>query len=157
MARVAVAIALGSSLGDRAAHIALAQERLGQLLGDYRASSIIETEPVDVVGEQTPFLNAAVVGTTALPPRDLLVALHGIEHERGRERSLRNTPRTLDLDLILYGDAIIDEPDLCVPHPRFRERRFVLDPLAEVAPHLVDPVSGLTVEALCRRLTRADR
>lgn len=148
MARVAVAIAIGSSLGDRSAHIAFAQARLRQLLDECRASSPIETQPVDVVGEQTPFLNAAVVGATTRAPRELLAALQALEHERGRQRSVRNAPRTLDLDLILYGDEIIDEPDLVVPHPRFRERRFVLDPLVEIAPQLVDPVTGLTMQAL---------
>lgn len=152
MARVTVVVALGSSLGDRAAHLAHAQERLARQLDEYRASRIIETEPVDVVGAQTPFLNAAVVGSTALSARDVLSMLHAIEHERGRDRTTRNAPRTLDLDLILYGDAVIDEPDLVVPHPRFRERRFVLDPLAEVAPSLVDPVTGRTVAALQRAL-----
>lgn len=156
MARVTVAIALGSSLGDRAAHLAFAQERVAQLLPECRASRISETQPVGVVGEQTLFLNAAIVGVTMLSARDLLTALHAIERERGRERTIRNAPRTLDLDLILYGDAIIDEPDLVVPHPRFRERAFVLDPLAEVAPGLVDPVTGLSVEALCQRLPRAE-
>jgi 2-amino-4-hydroxy-6-hydroxymethyldihydropteridine diphosphokinase len=86
-----------------------------------------------------------------LPPRDLLDILFGMEHERGRDR-LRppgaNAPRTLDLDLILYGDTVIDEPGLVVPHPRFRERRFVLEPLAEIAPDLVDPGTGLTIAAL---------
>jgi 2-amino-4-hydroxy-6-hydroxymethyldihydropteridine diphosphokinase len=152
MDRVTVAIALGSSLGDRSAHLAYALDRLAQLLDGSRASGIIETQPVDVVGEQTPFFNAAVVGTTTLSARDLLAALHAIERERGRERTIRNAPRTLDLDLILYGDAIINDPDLVVPHPRFRERRFVLDPLAEIAPRLVDPVSGLTVAELRRAL-----
>lgn len=155
MARVTVAIALGSSLGDRQTHLAYAQERLARWLDDYRASSIIETQPVEVVGEQTCFLNAVVVGTTALSARELLTTLHTIERERGRERIIRNAPRTLDLDLILYGNAIVVEPDLVVPHPRFRDRRFVLDPLAEVAPELVDPVSGLTVAALRRALTES--
>ncbi|MBM3769776.1 MAG: 2-amino-4-hydroxy-6-hydroxymethyldihydropteridine diphosphokinase [Acidimicrobiia bacterium] len=156
MARVTVAVALGSSLGDRTTHLAYAQERLARLLADYRVSSIIKTQPVGVVGEQTPFLNAAVVGTTALSARDLLTTLHAIEHERGRERTIRNAPRTLDLDLILYDDVIVNEPGLVVPHPRFRERRFVLDPLAEIAPELVDPVTGLTVAALHEKLMRAE-
>ena len=90
------------------------------------------------------------MGETALSPRALLDALLAIERERGRERPYPNAPRTLDLDLILFGDAVIDEPGLVVPHPRFRERRFVLEPLAEIAPDLVDPVSGLTVAACWR-------
>jgi 2-amino-4-hydroxy-6-hydroxymethyldihydropteridine diphosphokinase len=82
----------------------------------------------------------------------LLEALLGIERERGRERPTVNAPRTLDLDLILYGDSRIDEPDLTVPHPRFRERLFVLEPLAEIAPEMVDPVSGSTVRDLLKAL-----
>lgn len=152
MARVVVAIALGSNVGDRAAHLAFARQRLAQWLQDLRASTVIETDPIDVVGEQTPFLNAAVVGITDLSARDLLDTLHAIEGARGRERKhlpmVGYAPRTLDLDLILYGDHIITELDLIVPHPRFRQRCFVLDPLVEIAPDLIDPVTGLTMSAL---------
>ena len=94
------------------------------------------------------FLNAAAVGYTALKPRVLLDALLAIEQERGRERPYLNAPRTLDLDLILAGDTVVKEPGLVLPHPRFRERRFVLEPLAAVAPELRDPVSGRTVAEL---------
>jgi len=80
--------------------------------------------------------------------RDLLTRLMTIEEERGRERPYPNAPRSLDLDLILFGDATIDEPGLIVPHPRFRERRFVLEPLAEIAPDMKDPVTGKTVTEL---------
>ena len=94
------------------------------------------------------FLNAAASGETSLEPRALLESLLAIEHERGRERPAPNAPRTLDLDLILFGDRVIVEPGLIVPHPRFRERVFVLEPLAEVAPELRDPVTGRTVAEL---------
>ena len=94
------------------------------------------------------FLNAALVGETTLSARELLDALQAIEQERGRERPYANAPRTLDLDLILLGDVVLEEPGLRVPHPRFRERRFVLEPLAAVAPDLRDPVSGKTVAEL---------
>ncbi len=80
--------------------------------------------------------------------RALLEALLATEQARGRERPYANAPRTLDLDLILFGDAVLDEPGLTVPHPRFRERRFVLEPLAEIAPTLVDPVSRRTIADL---------
>ena len=83
-----------------------------------------------------------------MPARDLLTRLLTIEEERGRERPYRNAPRSLDLDLILFGDATIDEPGLVVPHPRFRERRFVLEPLAEIAADMKDPVTGKTVSEL---------
>lgn len=85
--------------------------------------------------------------------RELLEALMTIERERGRERPHRNAPRTLDLDLILLGDLVVNEPGLVLPHPRFRERRFVLDPLAEVAPDLRDPASGRTIADLRSSLT----
>jgi len=90
------------------------------------------------------------VGETRLSARELLDALLAVELERGRERPHPNAPRTLDLDLILLGDVVENGPGLSVPHPRFRERRFVLEPLAEVAPDLVDPVTHTTIAALAR-------
>jgi 2-amino-4-hydroxy-6-hydroxymethyldihydropteridine diphosphokinase len=94
------------------------------------------------------FLNAAAVGETTMTARHLLEAMLAIERERGRERPYLNAPRTLDLDLILLGNVVLQEQGLVVPHPRFRERRFVLEPLAAVAPELRDPVSGKTVGEL---------
>ena len=146
--RVIAAVGLGSNLGDRAAHLNFAVSRLRPLLGDLRVSRFYETVPVGAPGPQPLFLNAAAVGTATIPARPLLQALLAIEDERGRERPYRNAPRSLDVDLILYGDATIDEPDLTVPHPRFRERRFVLEPLAEIAPDMKDPVTGKTVVQL---------
>ena len=110
--------------------------------------------PNDVILSLSLFLNAAAVGSTEVPPRDLLHALLSIEAERGRERPHPGAARTLDLDLVLYGNLVLNEPELAVPHPRFRERRFVLEPLAEIAPDLVDPVTGSTVGELLRRLAR---
>jgi 2-amino-4-hydroxy-6-hydroxymethyldihydropteridine diphosphokinase len=98
------------------------------------------------------FLNAAAVGMTPVNPRELLESLLAIERERGRERPFPGAARTLDLDLVLAGDVVMSEPDLVVPHPRFRDRRFVLEPLAEIAPDLVDPVTELTVVDLLKRL-----
>ena len=149
---VQVAIALGSNLGDRGAHLDFAVSRLSQILGSTHASSRSDTAPVDVAGEQPRYLNAAVVGSTTLTAHELLVAMQAIETERGRTRPFVNAPRTLDLDLVLYGDAIVSDAVLTVPHPRFRERAFVLEPLAEIAPEMVDPVSGLTVKALAEQL-----
>jgi len=146
------AVALGSNLGDRRSHLDFAAVRLGALLSSFTISSYIDTEAVGVAEPQPPYLNAVAVGRTGLPPRELLDALLAIERERGRERPFAEAPRTLDLDLILLGDVIVDEPGLRVPHPRFRERRFVLEPLASIAPELRDPVSGLTIGALLRRL-----
>lgn len=146
------AIALGSNVGDRRAHLDFAVDRLRTLLDNLNVSSYYETEPVGIAGVQPLFLNAAALGETNLSARGLLDALLAIEAERGRERPYPNAPRTLDLDLILLGNAVIDEPDLVVPHPRFRERGFVLEPLASIAPALVDPVTGLTVADLAQRM-----
>jgi 2-amino-4-hydroxy-6-hydroxymethyldihydropteridine diphosphokinase len=148
--QILVAVSLGSNVGDRRAHLDFALSRLADFLDDLAVSSYLDTAPVDVSGQQPDFLNGAAVGITALPPRELLAALLAVEAERGRERPFRHAPRTLDLDLVLFGDRIIDEPGLIVPHPRFRERAFVLQPLAEIAPGLVDPVTGLTVGELLR-------
>jgi 2-amino-4-hydroxy-6-hydroxymethyldihydropteridine diphosphokinase len=155
MGRVArrVAVALGSNLGHREAHLHHAIRRLRSVLDDLRVSSFHDTAPWGVEPDQPRYLNAAAVGVTPAAPRALLDALIGIEAERGRDRPRPLAPRTLDLDLILCGDDVVNEPDLVVPHPRFRERAFVLEPLAEVAPDLVDPVTGLTVEQLLARLS----
>jgi 2-amino-4-hydroxy-6-hydroxymethyldihydropteridine diphosphokinase len=151
-----VAVALGSNLGDRHAHLDHAVVRLQALLRRLQVSRYRETVPVGMTGPQRMFLNAAAVGDTTFTAGGLLEALLGIERERGRERPTVNAPRTLDLDLILYGDSRIEEPDLIVPHPRFRERRFVLEPLAEIAPDMVDPVSGSTVRELLAALKSTD-
>jgi 2-amino-4-hydroxy-6-hydroxymethyldihydropteridine diphosphokinase len=154
LGRVA-AVALGSNLGDRQSHLDYAVARLKTLLGGVRVSSYIETDPVGVPDPQPRYLNAAAVGESDLSARELLDRLLAIERERGRERPHANAPRTLDLDLVLLGDLVVDEPGLVVPHPRFRERQFVLDPLAEIAPALVDPVSGRAVVDLLVMLRHA--
>jgi 2-amino-4-hydroxy-6-hydroxymethyldihydropteridine diphosphokinase len=142
---VIAAVALGSNLGDRAAHLNYAVSHLRTILKGLRVSRFHETVPVGAPGPQPLFLNAAAVGETALSARTLLDTLLELEQERGRERPYQNAPRSLDLDLILFGDATIEEPGLIVPHPRFRERRFVLEPLAEIAPAMRDPITGKTV------------
>ena len=144
-----VAIALGSNLGDRERHLREAIEALRPSILNLRVSTLHETAPVGV-GPQPSFLNAAATGETPLGARALLDLLLATEQEFGRERPYAGAPRTLDLDLILYGSDVIDEPGLIVPHPRFRERRFVLEPLAEVAAGWRDPVTGRTVEELLR-------
>ena len=149
-----VAIALGSNLGDRSAHLAWAVGRLSGPLCDVAVSSWHDTEPVGV-GEQPRFLNGALVGHTALSAHALLALLLAFEAEAGRVRPHPGAARTLDLDLILYGAAVLDEPGLVVPHPRFRERAFVLDPLSEIAADWVDPVTGQTVGELAAALRRA--
>lgn len=147
-----VAIALGSNLGDRHTSLRAALDQLRPLLQSMRASSFHETAPVGV-GDQPMFLNAAVVGETRLPAHDVLRALLDIEARLGRERPYPGAPRTLDLDLILYGGEVIDSPELVVPHPRFRQRRFVLEPLSEIAADWRDPITGRTVSELLLTLS----
>jgi 2-amino-4-hydroxy-6-hydroxymethyldihydropteridine diphosphokinase len=150
-----VAIAIGSNLGNRDAALAFASTQLTALLSNTVLSDIIETWPVgEGTDDQNLYLNAVAVGETDLSPRQLLDALLAIEQAFGRERPAVNAPRTLDLDLILHGASIAVEPGLEVPHPRFRDRFFVLGPLAEVAADMVDPVSGLRVSELLRQLLR---
>jgi len=146
-----VAIALGSNLGDRQAHLEHAVSRLTHILDAPRVSGVLETDPVGVE-DQPKFLNAALVGLFGGTPRALLEALMQIEQERGRERLFPGAARTLDLDLVLFGDQVVNEPGLAIPHPRFRARAFVLQPLAEIAPNLVDPGTGRTVGELLRKL-----
>ena len=146
-----VAISLGSNLGDRRAHLDYAIDALQLDLSNISVSAFAETQPVGVGPEHGPYLNAVMVGDTALPARLLLERLLEIEEERGRARPYPLAPRTLDLDLILYGSEIIREDGLIVPHPRFREREFVLAPLAEIAPEMIDPVTGQTIADLLNR------
>ena len=147
-----VAIALGSNLGDRRRHLQFALERLEAHLSRLRVSSIRETEPFGVPAPQPPYLNAVLVGETTLDPEELLAELMRIERARGRQRPSARAPRTLDLDLVLFGDRVLSTPALTVPHPRFRERRFVLEPLAELAPEWRDPVTGRTIAELVQDL-----
>ena len=145
------AIALGSNLGDRRANLSFAVAALGEVLADMRVSSFIETAPVGVP-PQPDYLNGAVAGGCSCAPEALLAALMRIERERGRERPYAGAARTLDLDLVLMGDLVVRRPGLDLPHPRFRERRFVLEPLAAVAPDLTDPITGRTMRELLAAL-----
>ena len=147
-----MAIALGANLGDREGQLQQAVQGLRAFLDPLTVSSFHDTVPVGVPHPQPNYLNAAVVGITDLDPHALLARLLAIERSLGRRRPQLNAARTLDLDLILYGDVCLDTPSLTVPHPRFRARAFVLEPLAEIAPAMVDPVTGQTVAALLRNL-----
>ena len=124
---------------------------LAPVVKDLHVSTFYDTDPVGV-GDQPRFLNAVAAGETALRARALLGDLLEIERQLGRTRPFPGAARTLDLDLILYGNSVIDEPGLLVPHPRFRERAFVLKPLAEVAADWIDPVTGRTIGELASAL-----
>ena len=139
-------VGLGSNLGDRESLV----RRAAELIGATRLSSIRETEPWGYTA-QGPFLNAVAEIDTSLEPRPLLVHLLDVERRLGRERvGPRWGPRLIDLDLLLYGDESIDDPDLTVPHPRLLERLFVLEPLAELVPSRKIPGNGTVSEALAR-------
>ena len=145
-----IAIALGSNLGDRLGYLHQAVDSLNQFLDGLVVSKFIETAPVGVRPQPT-FLNGAVVGLSQDNPSRLLKSLLAIERQFGRTRPTPGSPRTLDLDLILVGSKVVLQPDLELPHPRFRERLFVLAPLAEIAPTLVDPITGCSIAALLRK------
>ncbi len=147
-------VALGSNLGDRDRQLAAALAALSATDGIevVAVSPVYETDPVGPP-PQGPYLNAAVRLRTALTPGALLDRLLEIEAAQGRSRgSTRDAPRTLDLDLLFYGDQTLAEPDLEIPHPRLAERPFVLEPLCDLAPDFVHPVSRVTVEKLARRV-----
>ena len=143
-----VYLSLGSNIGDRAKNL---QEAIAALrksgVSVFRVSSVYETEPVDYL-EQPWFLNCALEAETELPALDLLRALGQIESQMGSKKPIAKGPRLIDLDILLYDNEIIDTPELQVPHPRMHLRRFVLQPLAEIAPKLLHPVSHLPISAL---------
>jgi 2-amino-4-hydroxy-6-hydroxymethyldihydropteridine diphosphokinase len=142
-------VGIGANLGDARANVLDAIERLSRLPGAklLQTSSLYRTAPIDSSGDD--YVNAVASLDTELDAHALLQSLFAIEQAHGRERPYRNAPRTLDLDLLLYGDEIIDDaPGLIVPHPRMHERAFVLAPLAEVAPELVIPGRGAVTALL---------
>ena len=143
-----VYLGLGSNIGDREAMLRSALEDLDRPdLRLLRASGVYETEPLGV-RDQRWFLNLVAEFDCELLPRQLLLRTQRTERHYGRLRTLPNGPRTLDIDILLYGDSVVKTEALEIPHPRFRERRFVLAPLAELNPELMDPVSGKTVAAM---------
>jgi 2-amino-4-hydroxy-6-hydroxymethyldihydropteridine diphosphokinase len=150
-----VFIGLGSNEGERLRYLSKAMQALGMVPGVriVRLAMISETEPVGGP-PQGPYLNTVAEVETTLTPRALLSALQAIERQLGRQpTSQRWAPRPIDLDLLLYDDLIIHEPDLAIPHPRMHERAFVLEPLSQLAPDLVHPVLHQTIAALLEPMT----
>ncbi len=146
-------VALGSNLGDRAGNLLLGVRGMMEAaMCVCRLSSIYETEPISEV-EQPPFLNmVAEIGNPLPTPEQLMARLLRIEFLLGRIRDIKDGPRTIDLDLLLYGDHESDTEFLRLPHPRMHERRFVLEPLVEVAPHLIHPVLKYTAAELLEKV-----
>jgi 2-amino-4-hydroxy-6-hydroxymethyldihydropteridine diphosphokinase len=142
-------LSLGSNLGDRSQNLKNGLDLLEQLAGKPVAiSSIYETEPWGCDSDLN-FYNQVIEMFTPLRPLPLLEAIHQIEKKCGRDRSaLRYAPRTLDIDILFYGDSVIDFPELVIPHPNLQERQFVLVPLTEIAPHVVHPVLNKDMEQL---------
>ncbi|HLZ63478.1 MAG TPA: 2-amino-4-hydroxy-6-hydroxymethyldihydropteridine diphosphokinase [Ktedonosporobacter sp.] len=147
-----VYLALGSNLGNRHEHLLTALEQLRAIVALQAISSIYETEPVGYL-DQPHFLNLVCAGKTRLSPQELLQASKGIEATLGRQPSFRNAPRPIDIDILLYDDVQIQQANLVVPHPRMKERAFVLVPLAEIAPEYVIPGSEQTVQELANAIS----
>ena len=150
-----VYLSLGSNLGNRRANLKEALSLLGDSVDIASVSSVYDTEPVGV-GEQPRFLNLVCFVNTDIGPMQLLSLIKGIEAEMGRDLKLKNAPRVIDIDIILYGDTIMESPELIIPHPRMRERAFVLVPFAEIAPEIVHPVSGERIDDLAMRVEGRD-
>lgn len=143
-----VYLSLGSNLGDRETNLRTAIEKLGTIGNVVAVSAFYETEPVDVAAQPW-FLNCAVKLDTEKMPRQLIAAILAIEQSMGRQRKpQQKAPRTIDIDILLFGSSVVELPSLTIPHPRLHERRFVLEPLAEIAPDARHPVFKRTVREL---------
>jgi len=144
-------VAFGSNLEDRLSHLRAGVDSLASAGVHFEAlSAVYETPPIGFL-EQPPFYNMVGLAKTDLPPRELLSIFQKVEGKTGRVREFRNAPRTLDLDLVLFGEVIVREEGLRIPHPRWKGRSFVVLPLAEIAPGLRDPETGWEVEEIARK------
>lgn len=146
-----VYLSLGSNIGDREAHLRTAIAQLGKLGEITAVSSFYETEPVDFTAQPW-FLNCAVAIQTELMPELFLSKIKMIEQQMGRRRIQPKGPRNIDIDILLFGDTVVSTPELQIPHPAMQERRFVLEPLTEIAPEARHPVLNKTVRELLQAL-----
>jgi len=146
-----VYLSLGSNVGDREAQLREAENRLAQLGRLIAVSSFYETEPVEFT-QQPWFLNCAVAIETSSTPEDLMASILRIEEEMGRRRLQNKGPRSIDIDILLFADAIVQSSELTIPHPAMHQRRFVLEPLAEIAPQALHPMSKKTIRELLDEL-----
>jgi len=149
---ITAGIALGSNVGNGEAHIQTAIAALDQAVDITAKAPLFETEPVGMAAHTPVFMNTAVAIETEIPPLELLRHMQAIEVAMGQAVCKHNTNRIIDLDIIFYGDWVIHDPSLTIPHPRFRTRHFVLAPLVHIAPDWVDPVSGQSIQALFEAL-----
>lgn len=152
MEKESIFLGLGSNMGDRREYLIQALKKLQKYVSIEKISSIYETEPVGYK-EQDMFLNMVCQGKTSYPAQEMLHKAKTIETEMGREHTFRNGPRPIDIDILLYGSLVIKQEKLTVPHPRMAERAFVLIPLNEIAPDILDPATNRTIRQLSQNIS----
>lgn len=148
-----VYLSLGSNIGDRQSYLRDAIARLESIGKVVAVSSMYETEPVEFTAQPW-FMNCVVALTTEMTPAQLMAAILRIEQQMGRRRAQEKGPRTIDIDILLFGDTVVDSPELTIPHPALHQRRFVLEPLAEIAPETQHPLLHHTIRELRDALPR---